>query len=202
MAWRTQRPALVTDLNGVQAHCRTDASCRLVAGYAELLAEGGGALPAKNGLDLRRFAAVISSLVLVAVSKPDRCIYRLAGENVQRRIGLNPAGRNYYDFVPEVRRARAMHAMNMAIDVPCGFRAEIEQTYSDGLVRLIEALALPLVSAEPGVDGFILFADCHVEESDRFEPERRRWQGSNVLRRDLIDLGHGVDETFEDIVPA
>lgn len=202
MEWTSQKPEVVVDLNGALARCKTDAGRVLLAGYGELLAAGDGAIPAKNGLDLRRFASVLPSIVLSAVSKPDRCIWRLAGEHMQQRIGLNPVRRNYYDFVPAERQGIAMHAMNMVIDVPCGFRAEIEQSYSDGLVRLVEAVALPLRSDEPGVDGFIIFSDCHVAALDRYVPEKPRLQGANVVRRDLIDLGFGVDETFEDWVPG
>jgi hypothetical protein len=195
------KPAVVTDLAGVTARCRTEPCRRLAAGFADLLAPDGS-IPSKNGFDLPRFASIIANLELGAVTKPDRCIWRIAGENVKQRIGINPVGRNYYDFVPEERRQHAMHAMNMVIDVPCGFRAEVEQTYSNGLVRLVEGLALPLASSEPGVDGFIVFADCHVEELDRFVRDRPALQGGIVVCRDLIDLGHGVDETFADLVPG
>ena len=202
MNWKTQKPEAVTDLAGAQARCRTTACARLVAGYAALLAESGGAIPAKNGLDLRRFAGALPDLMLAAVSQPDKWICRLAGEGVRQRLGRSPVGGNYYELVPPERLANARHAMNMVIDVPSGFRAELAQTHADGRVRISEAVALPLASDEAGVDGFILFADSHLADDVLDNPADRGITGTNVLRRDLIDLGWGVDESFVDQVPA
>jgi hypothetical protein len=181
-------------------HLKTPASRILADGYRQLMAEHPDqGIPTKNRLDLGPLRAAMPHLVLTAVTRPDRCIYRLAGEEMKARIGMNPIGRNYYDLVPEQRRAHAARAMHMVIDQPCGFRAEIEQSYSDGRTRTVECLGLPLASEEPGVDGFILFADCQIGAGDsRFEPTLIL--GANVVRRDLIDLGFGVDECFEDIV--
>lgn len=201
VTWRALKPAVVTDLAGVIARCRTEPCRALAAGFGDMLGPDG-AIPSKNGFDVRRFAGIVANFELGAITKPDRCIWRIAGENVKQRIGINPVGRNYYEFVPPERRQHAMHAMNMVIDVPCGFRAEVAQTYSDGRVHLVEGVALPLASDEPDVDGFILFADCHVETREQFKRGGPSLQGAIVVRRDLIDLGHGVDETFEDWIPA
>jgi len=92
--------------------------------------------------------------------------------------------------------------MNMVVQVPCGFRAEIEQQYSGRLVRRIEAMAMPLASEEPGVDGFILFGDCEIEADVGVVPEDTTLVGANVVKRQVIDLGHGIDPTFHDIVLA
>ncbi|MEQ9641587.1 MAG: hypothetical protein RIM84_16300 [Alphaproteobacteria bacterium] len=203
MAWTARKPDIVTDLADAARHCRSAVGGRLVSSYVAFMAEAGGAVPAKNGLDLSRLAKALPDLMLAAVTKPDRWICRLAGERVRQRLGRSPVGGNYYDIVPPERRANAMHAMNMVIDVPCGFRAEIEQMHRDGVIRLSEAVALPLSSEEPGVDGFILFADSHIEDVGSADPDPggRFITGANVTRRDLIDLGFGVDETFEDLVP-
>lgn len=202
VSWRAQKPQAVVDLADAARNCRTAVGARLVEVYAEFMAETDCAIPAKNGLDLSRLAKSLPDLMLAAVSKPDKWICRLAGERIRQRLGRSPVGGNYYDIVPAERRANAMHAMNMVIDVPSGFRAEIEQTHRDGLVRLSEAVALPLASDEAGVDGFILFADSHIEDYSRADVEGPYITGANVVRRDLIDLGFGVDETFEDLVPV
>jgi hypothetical protein len=178
------------------------ASRQVAEAYAALLAAEGGRLPPKSRLDVTRLARAIPHLVLCAVTRPDRCLYRLAGEEVKRRFGSNPVGLNYYDFVPPERRAHAARAMNMAIEVPCAFRAEIEQTYSNDVVRPVEAVAFPLKSERPDVDGFILFAESSIDPDQRPAGHGARLVGTNVIRRDLIDIGFGVDETFEDLVPA
>lgn len=200
MSWIERAPQSVTSLSEALPHCLTSQARTLAAYYGELLAAEGGRIPEKNAFDLRRLASVLPDVALVAIEKPDRCIYRVSGERLKQRIGLNPTGRNYYDFVPPARRERAAAAMHMVIDQPLAFRAEIEQRYASGACLLIEALAVPLISAEPAVDGFILFVDRQVSELDLLSPEEGVLLGANVRRRDLIDLGHGIDESFVDLV--
>ncbi len=202
MHWVTQKPYMRVALAHSMTIYVAEASRHVAEAYAALLVAEDGRLPAKSRLDVTTLARAIPHLVLCAITKPDRCIYRLAGEEVKGRIGRNPVGLNYYDFVPDERRAHAMRALNMVIDVPCAFRAELEQLYADNVVRRAEAVAFPLRSDQPGVDGFILFAESPLSPDQR-PPDGKPWLiGTNVRRRDLIDIGFGTDETFEDMVQA
>lgn len=197
--WVRMKPAAVYPLEEAEPRCRSEASRRLARAYLAWREAAVGSVPRKNGLDLSRLGPVMEHMVLSAVTKPDKCVYRLAGEEMKARIGMNPVGRNYYDFVPPERLEQARRAMHMVIETPCGFRAEIDQRYSDGRSRRIECLGLPLVSDEAGVDGFILFSDCEI---GRATPGLKQGMllGAQVVRRELIDIGFGVDETFEDVV--
>jgi len=199
--WIRVKPAAVYPLEEAESYCRGEASRRLVRAYLTWRAAAKGAVPRKNGLDLSRLGPVMEHMVLTAVSKPDKCVYRLAGEEMKARIGVNPVGRNYYDFVPPERLEYARRAMHMAIDTPCGFRAELDQRYSDGRSRRIECVGLPLVSDEAAVDGFILFSDCEI---GRAQPLRGEGMllGAQLARRELIDIGFGVDKRFEDVIAA
>jgi hypothetical protein len=149
---------------------------------------------------LAPFVAAVPHFALLAVTLSGPCVYRLAGETLQQRLGFDPKGHDYYDFVPQVRLAHARRAMEMMIRRPCGFCALVEQTYEDGATRTIETLGLPLADNEPGADGFILFADCALPEPASYQAPGKRWLGANILRRDLIDLGFGVDSDFVDLV--
>lgn len=200
MSWTRLKPRYVGGLIKALPHYRTLGCRKLAEGYLAMLGNGGGSIPEKNQLDLAEFAAAIPHMALVAVTRPDQCIYRLAGERLKERVGFNVKGRNYYDFVPPERRQFAARAMHMVIETPCAFRAEIQQTYSGGVDLIIEATGFPLLSREPGVDGFILFADQAIEPDMAFYDAHPQLQGANVIRRDLIDLGAGIDETFEDMV--
>lgn len=165
----------------------------LAEGYAALLrAAPRGAIPAKNGLDVAAFAAVLPHVVLCAVTLGGPCAYRLAGQIMQERVGFNPVGRDYYEFVPPGRRDAARAAMETAITVPCGFRALVEQSYSRGLTRRVEALGLPLSSTEARVDGFLIFADSMLGGPDPLADPGRTWLGADLIRRDWIDLGFGI----------
>jgi hypothetical protein len=202
MEWREQAPASVTTLEALLPEFRTTAARAFAEGYLEMRAQAGGKLPSKTGLDMSRLVKAIPHFALVAVTFAGPCVYRLAGEALQERIGFNPIGRNYYDFVPEGRRASAARAMEMVARHPCGFRALVQQVYDDGATRTMETLGLPLDDREPGVDGFILFADQALPGPTTYEAPGKRWLGANLLRRDLIDLGFGVDPDFVDLVRA
>jgi hypothetical protein len=202
MHWVTRRPHARVALADSLPLFRTDCCRELAAAYLELLRGAGDKVPGKGRLDVTRLPAVIPHLILCALTLPDRCIYRVVGEEVRGRFDRNPVGLNYYEFVPAERRGHARHAMNMVIEVPSGFRVEIEQTYSSGLGRLVEAVAFPLASAQPGVDGFAVLAECAIGEAERIAEPGVTLLGTNVMRRDLIDIGFGTDESFEDLVPA
>jgi hypothetical protein len=200
MGWTTLKPNYAGALKGALDLYRTPACRMLATGFLAMLEDADGVIPHKKDLELRNFVAVMPHLALVAVTKPDKCIYRIAGESLKERVGLNLAGRNYYDFVPPERREFAARAMHMVIDTPCAVRAEIQQSYSGGVGLMIEAAGFPLKSSEAGTDGFILFADQAIERDDSYHEVHPHLRGANVVRRDLIDLGFGIDETFEDMV--
>jgi hypothetical protein len=202
MDWTPRKPNRAGLLKDALAAYRTPACRTLAAGYLNMLETSPGRIPHKNDLDLASFAAIMPHLALVAISKPDRCTYRVAGERLKERVGLNLAGRNYYDFVQPERRQIAAGAMHMVIDTPCAFRAEIRQTYTGDTTLMIEASGFPLLSSETGVDGFILFADQGIDKLDELLTPHPILQGASLRRRDLIDLGFGIDDAFEDLIEA
>jgi hypothetical protein len=202
VVWRPQRPEAVTDLGGASAYCHTDVCRATLAGYGTLLAANRGAIPRKSALDLRLFRGAIANMSLLAISRPDRCIYRVAGEHVQQRFGTNPVGRNFYDLLPEGRRESAIRGFNAVIDKPYGYWAMFQETYDSGLIGQVEGVGVPFLSDEPGVDCFALIVSQEVGHEARLAPERRLRIGSDVRRRVLIDLGYGVDEQYVDMVPA
>lgn len=200
MAWIEREPDTVIPIADAERLVRTEACAVLVRGYAKLLSAAGGRIPAKNDLELTDVARMLRDAALSAITLPDRCVYRVAGEQLKTRLGFNPTGLNYYDLVPEIRRPYAARAMNMVITVPCGFRAEIAQRYASGEIVAVEAVAFPLRSAEPGVDGFIIFGDQAITPKQPRPGRTDPMLGANVVQRDLIDLGFGVDSTFRDLV--
>lgn len=199
MTWQPRPPFHAGKLAEAMGRFRTDACRTLASGYAGLLDANQGHVPTKNDLDIGRFVRAMPHMALCAVTKPDRCIYRVAGEALKTRLGFNPTGQNYYDFVPAERRSIAARAMHMVIDTPCAFRAEIRQDYSNGLSLTVEAVGFPLLADEPNVDGFILFADQAIESTVELARAEHRLLGANVVQRDLIDLGAGIDTGFVDM---
>lgn len=200
MVWIRQKPRSTVKLADAPGLFRTTAPRILAQGYAGLMRDGGGAVPRKAGLDISRFTTALTNIVLFAVIKPDQCIYRIVGETWKQRIGMNPTGRNYLDFVARERRESAVASVLDLIDVPSAFRVIIEQHYAAGKTAMLEVLAVPLLSDEPGIDGFTIFAAQLVAPIYFGNDEDRMVLGANVVERDLIDIGFGVNEDFVDLV--
>lgn len=200
--WVTRRPAYHANVAAALPGFGTE-SCRLVASaYADLVGNSGGQIPAKNGLDLTGIAPAMANVALAAVKRGSACIFRIAGEGIRERYGRRLVGQNYYDLVNPARRSFAIQSIDMVVSVPCGFRVELVQRFSNATEAMAEACAFPLRSPNPEIDGFILFAD-----EERAPPARNRATDpqlveSVVVRRELIDLGFGVDETFEELIQA
>ena len=172
----------------------------MAGAYADMLALSRTRIPPKNGLDPHGFSSALSNVALTAIVIGESCTYRIAGEELRERYAQKLVGKNYYDIVPPERREHAMRGMELVIQTPCGFRAELVQEFADGQRSLAEVCAFPLGSDEPGVDGFVLFANQDIKAPPR-SAHRTEMVRSVLIKRDLIDLGFGIDEGFVDLVP-
>lgn len=198
--WVSRRPDRYASIEAALPEFKTANSQLVARGYAALLKRSGGQIPHKNGLDLSGFAPALSNIALAAVKIGSACIFRIAGEAIRDRFSLKLVGANYYDLVDPARRSRAMQAIEMVAAVPCGFRVDLLQCFSNGTTVEAEACAFPLRSDEPDIDGFVLFADEQLDPPAHLRARKPELLESVVLRRDLIDLGFGVDEGFVDLV--
>ena len=197
---------MISDINSVcrleeaPGRCLTEICQSALNSYRMLLSESApGTIPAKSEFDILRFYSVIPNIVMSSLTKPNQCIYRVAGEEVIKRIGFNPTGKNYFDFVPPSRLTLAIKTMLALIDVPCGLRVAIEQTYSTGLQNTIEVVLTPLKSDLPGVDGYILSAEDDMSKQEQNLYDGRVLLGKNVILREFIDLGFGVGDIIADL---
>jgi len=200
MEWIRQKPRSIVSIAEAPGLFATMAPRILAKAYGDMILESGGNVPRKTGLDISKFAAALPNVALFAFTLPDLCIYRIVGEAWKQRIGINPIGKNYLDFVARERRETAVASLQNVIGIPSAFRVIIEQTYSGGRTAHLEVLAAPLLSDEPSVDGFTIFAAQPIAPIHFGRDEDRIVLGANVVERNLIDIGFGVDETFRDIV--
>ncbi len=198
--WVEQSPASIVPLESAEQVCQFSYGKEAVRWYFARLRDVGGRIPRKNGLDLRGLENALPFCTLLAVTADGRCLFRLTGEQMLQRIGFNPAGMDYYDLVPEIRRPYARWAMTMVVSIPSSFHCLIEQRYSSGETVMIESIGFPLASDDPAIEGFILFVEDAVSRWNRLEEPGARLLGANVTLRNLIDIGFGVDETYRDLV--
>lgn len=200
MNWIRQEPRSTVPIAQAPGLFATMAPRILAIAYIELMMEAGGSVPRKTGLDVSKFAKALPNVALFATKMPDQCIYRIVGEAWKQRIGLNPVGKNYFDFVADERRESSIASLQDMITIPSAFRVIMEQTYSAGRKAQLEVLAVPLLSEEEGVDGFCLFAAQLVAPVQFGPGDDRVVLGANIVERDLIDIGYGVNEKFVDLV--
>lgn len=199
--WISRKPGHHADMN-VALPSFVTRGCRLLAtGYARLIQNNGGNIPAKNGLDISSFGPIMANTALAAVTLSSACTFRIAGEGIRERFAQRLVGTDYYDLVDPARRRCAMQSMDMVVSFPCAFRVELLQKYDNGEERRAEACAFPLFSDEPGIDGFIMFANDEIDRARRISAIRPVLTKSWVIHRELIDLGFGFDKNFEDLVP-
>lgn len=201
--WISRKPGHHADITVALPSFMTR-SCRLLAtGYAALIqnSENGHTIPSKNGLDISSFAPIMADIALAAITINSACIFRIAGEGIRQRFAHKLVGTDYYDLVAPARRSSAIEAMEMVVSTPCAFRVELLQHYDNGEERRAEACVFPLLSDEPDIDGFALFANSEIDRPRSPAAARPILSGFQVVRRDLIDIGFGLDQNFKDMVP-
>lgn len=202
MGWVPKKPEFVGNLDEVAERCKTDSGRCLIASYAKYLRANGNQPPRFTDLDIADFVASVPFIAVCSVIRGKSCRFRLIGENLRERMNFPKPNVNYYDYVPTDRVASVKRVMEMVIDLPCGFRADLEQVYTSGQMTFAEAIAMPLAPAREGEDGQILFSDQTTEDLGFGTKQVHTLMGANLLRRDLVDLGHGVDPSYEDLVRA
>ena len=198
--WISSKPDYHANITDALPHFVTRSCAHLATGYAKLIQDGGNAVPSKNGLDISSFAPIMPDLALTAIKLDATCIFRIAGEGIQRRFAHKLVGTDYYDLVDPARRSSAAEAMEMIVRTPCAFRVELLQQYDDGEDRRAESCVFPLLSDEPDVDGFALFANSEIDTPRSQAATRPVLKKVQIVRRDLIDIGFGLDEGFKDLV--
>ena len=202
MEWVSKKPEFVGGLDRVAERCKTESGRSLIASYSKYLQSNGNRPPKFSDLDIADFATITPHFALCSVIKDQRCEFRIIGESLRERMGF-PANRvNYYDYVPANRVASVKRIMETVVETPCGFRADLEQVYTSGLTTYAEAVGLPLAPVRNGESGQILFSDQTTEDIGFGAKEECTLLGANLLQRDFIDIGYGVDSTYEDLVRA
>ncbi len=198
--WVSRKPGFVGGLEQVADRCKTPSARKLISGYQKYLAANGNRPPRFTDLDIADFVASVPHIALCSVIKDRSCEFRIIGEELNQRMGFPAPRVNYYDYVPPNRVASVKRVMEMVVGIPCGFRADLEQVYSSGQSMQAEAVGLPLAPGRDGEDGQILFSDQMTEDLGFSADKKQTLLGANLLQRDFVDLGFGIDQTYEDLV--
>lgn len=200
MGWRRKKPGYIDSIEHVEGRCLTESSKEMVRAYHRLLKTRPGVLPAFRDLDLADVRHAAPYIALCSVGFGKHCTIRFFGDGLRQRIGVNPVGRNFFDFVHPERAENIRQVMEMLVRYPCAYLARVRQEFTSGRTIIVETVAFPLASSRPEDDGQVILTDTPIGDAESALDRNRALLSADVVQRDLIDLGFGVDEDFEDLV--
>ncbi|WP_421779475.1 PAS domain-containing protein [Kiloniella litopenaei] len=157
----------------------------------ELKYSCGQTVPKKSDFNPAAIKDILSHILIHDLSKPGQSLLRLAGTGIVDRLGFDPTGRDYVEFVAEDRRDAAYNELYKVASFPCGMRVILEGRYQSGLVHISESVGYPLCS-DSGDYHFLVFIDDVLENIERHQSPDKQLNYSKVNQRDYIDIGFGT----------
>ncbi len=156
-----------------------------------------GTLPLRSSFFPEKIPQLLSSLIIYEMVSPSFIKFRLAGTAVRERMGVDPTGQNYLDYVSDERRVKASQSFFAVVDHPCGMRVISHHGMASGRKKYLEVLVLPIEN-DMGENPIVL---CEANEikpdiDDVFQDEDLL-KNIAIVRRDFIDLGAGISD-FQD----
>lgn len=200
MAWIKRKPGYLGSIEDVERRSETVSGQQIIRAYARLFAHAGNRPPAYREIDLRDITSAIPFIALISVKPGVHCTIRFFGEELRRRVALNPSGRNLLEFIHPERSDSVRRMMEMIVRQPCGYLAHVKQEFLNGRNIVVETIAFPLRASRADEDGQVLLTDTPIKDEGISFDREKVLLSADVLRRDLIDLGFGVDEDFYDLV--
>jgi hypothetical protein len=191
----------IKSLNGLVDIVVSDIVRAGIVVYKNLIDDADGQIPKKSKIDPMVFRGNLANTVLYDVSDPAHVIFKIVGENMKSHFKTNPVGKCYLDFVPEIRRSHALSAFRFCAEIPCAMLSRTRQVFESGLSRYCEAVGFPLMGeTSPGFATHLLFVDSPVTLGQNSELDESPFRFAHLLERHFIDLGHGVPDTFTDLI--
>jgi len=200
MVWKYKKAGYIASIGEVEERCQTDQSKEMVRAYRNLLETSQGKLPVFRDIDLAKVKMAAPNVALCSVGIGRHCTIRFFGDGLRRRVGVSPVGRDFFEFVHPERAESIRQVMEMLVRYPCAYLAQVRQEFTSGRTIIVETVAFPLASSRTEDDGQVILTDTPIGDAETMLDRDKVLLSADVLRRDLIDLGYGVDETFEDLV--
>ncbi len=201
LRWRKQAAVSAPSLSALRPSLTTDAVLRLLDIYDQHLSEADGGVPSKSRFRSWQLGGTLANSILYDFVERDDLIYRIVGEEIKARFGLNLDGHSYLDFVPPERRASALEAFRLCADTPCAMHVQIEQRFDGGLTALCEVLGVPLTEHESDRQArYLLFVDELMGDTSLRGRKRGVMQSAHIVSRCFVDVGFGVPQDFHDLV--
>lgn len=198
-AWRLQKAQSVPSLAAAKPLATTNGARDLMAYFEELLRLSGGQAPTKASFDPMRIAPHLDCVILYGFDEADEPVFRLIGEDAKRRIGHNPLGTRYGDYIHPERRDAALAAFRVCRRLPCAMFVDILQQFESGRLAHCEVTGIPLKENQGDAEAaYTLFLNCLTGEAPVYRSSPDALRFLSVRSRTFIDLGFGTPDDFED----
>lgn len=149
-----------------------------------------GLIPDRKSFNPAAIADLMSVVTIIEIWSRARIDLRLIGTAVAERMGFDPTGRNYLDFIaPEVRET-FLRLIDAQISRPCGRVSVIRARSASGLIERSEALALPMFHERSG--HYMIVACISPIEKLGYEPGGYEVLGYEDMG--WVDIGAGVPD--------
>ena len=103
-----------------------------------------GVLPLRSSFLPEKIPQLLPTLIIYEMVSPTYINFRLAGTAVRERMGIDPTGRNYLDYVAPERKVKAGQSFFAVVDQPCGMRVVSNHGMASGHKKFLEVLMLPM----------------------------------------------------------
>ena len=153
-----------------------------------------GLIPPRSAFDPARAGAFLRNLILVEGPGPEQqwLKFRLVGDALTQRIGVNLTGADYLDFLPAEQRAESLEAGRLICSHPCGIWQLNPVHFERGFSQTVEATIFPL---GPASDGAPLMLGCLEFLAKSLAPVPtidKAVTAETSAIYDFIDIGAGV----------
>ena len=158
--------------------------------YKSLCAEASEPILSRSALTMRAVLEFAPYMTIVELVNDDAWIIRLNGTGHTDYAQLDRTGRNALaTCTPEERTMRRQIARTM-FAAPCGLRAKLIETFTDGEKSVLDSTSLPLLGSQG--EQMIVTYGLLVEDISEPYGERAKLSSMSVTEHEFVDLGYGV----------
>lgn len=150
-------------------------------------------MPTRSSFEPAAIRSILPYMVIHELVAPEQITIRLAGTSVSQEYGEEVTGRNYLDFVPAERRAKASRAIFLVCEQPAGMLVRLRSVSREGKAMKRESLAFP-IRDDDGQARFVYFCASPTGEQQFSEAPREELEVAVASERRFLDIGAGLPD--------
>ena len=149
-----------------------------------------GLIPDRKSFNPAAIADLMPIVTIVEIWSRARIDLRLIGTAVTERMGFDPTGRNYLDFIVPEARESFLRLVDVQISQPCGRSSVIRARSASGLIERTEALTLPMFHER---SGHYMIVAC-MNPMEKLGYEQGGYEVLGYEDMEWVDVGAGVPD--------